>query len=211
VHNGLTPALVKAWLEARSVARQLPPPVDDYGGFRVNTCSSTEIARWVFPTINSGLVALGQALEAPRHFIKLCGTAAELCAALPQRWRSSSTGYFMTAGAPCPQAPVPDGYAAHLEKDGRRVIARVTYNGGPAASGYGAENKEVFIYDRIETQPLHRRRGLGKAVMGLLRSARSDASMPEVLVATEDGSKLYEALGWRTLSAYSTACIVSAG
>jgi hypothetical protein len=54
---------------------------------------------------------------------------------------------------------------------------------------------------------LHRRKGLGRAVMSLLGRAKARPSLPEVLIATEDGRKLYEALGWRTLSPYSTACI----
>lgn len=209
VKANLTPALVRAWLEARSVARQLPRPVDDHGGFRVDTCSSDEVARWVFPAINSGLVALGQSINEPRHLIKLCGAMEQLCAALPQRWSPSRVGYFMTAAERVQPSPVPDGYGSHLEKDACRIVARVTHNGETVASGYAAETEQVFIYDRIETLPLHQRKGLGKAVMGLLSSAKTDPSRPEVLVATEAGRKLYEVLGWRTLSAYSTASIPS--
>jgi hypothetical protein len=210
VEANLSPALVRSWLEARSLARELPQPVDDFGGFRVDTGSSSEVARWVFPTVNSGLVSLGQSVNEAKYFIKLCGSMEELCAALPRIWRPYSVGYFMTAeGTPAQQTRVPDGYVSHLENDGSRIVARVTQDGETAASGYAAETEQVFIYDRIETQLLHRRKGLGKVVMSLLRSAKTEALRPEVLVATEDGRKLYEAIGWRTLSVYSTACIPS--
>lgn len=66
-----------------------------------------------------------------------------------------------------------------------------------------------FVYDRIITDPDHRRRGLGRALMQTLHDARHNLSATELLVATEDGRTLYSALGWTTISPYSTASIVS--
>lgn len=194
-------------MEARSVARQLPPPVDDHGGFRVDTRSASEVARWVYPAVSPGLVALGQSISQSLNLIKLCGTMDELCAVLPSRWQPYGSGYFMTAFRQRGQSQIPFGYAAFLEQHEGRFFARITHNGGTAASGYAAETEDVFIYDRIETQPLHRRKGLGSAVISLLRSAKTRTSLPEALVATDDGRKLYERLGWQTLSPYSTACV----
>lgn len=88
--------------------------------------------------------------------------------------------------------------------------ARVfTDAGALAASGYAAETNDVFVYDRIITDPDHRRRGLGRALMLTLHDARHNLSATELLVATEDGRTLYSALGWTTISPYSTASIVS--
>jgi GNAT superfamily N-acetyltransferase len=44
--------------------------------------------------------------------------------------------------------------------------------GALAANGCAAETKGVFIYDRIITEPEHRRKGLGHALMMALRSTR---------------------------------------
>lgn len=89
-------------------------------------------------------------------------------------------------------------------------MARITAPDGVlAASGHAAEAAGVFIYDRIETAPEHRRRGLGGIVMNALNAHRKSTNAPELLVATEDGRRLYASLGWTVLSPYSTA--VTAG
>ena len=76
-----------------------------------------------------------------------------------------------------------------------------------AASGYAAETSEVFVYDRIETAADHQRKGLGSAVMSALSAAKRSPATVEILVATDDGRRLYKRFGWRVISAYSTATI----
>jgi predicted GNAT family acetyltransferase len=65
----------------------------------------------------------------------------------------------------------------------------------------------VFIYDRIVTDPLHRRRGLATALIGALGATRRSRASREILVATQDGRALYSALGWTLYSHYMTAFI----
>lgn len=208
MESDLTPALVRAWLEARSLARGLPPPIDDFGGYRLDTHSSTEVCRWVFPEVQPGLIELGRTVSAPRHLIKLCGAMDELCAVLPDRWRPHAVAYFMARSGPAVHAPMPDGYVSEIESNGPRTTARlVGRDGTVVAIGHAAETEQVFVYDRIETDPLHRRKGLGRAVMSLLSGSKMRVALPELLVATEDGRRLYNALGWRTISAYSTVAI----
>jgi len=48
---------------------------------------------------------------------------------------------------------------------------------------------------------------LGRAMMSLLGQAKQKRTASELLVATLDGRALYERLGWRTISPYSTASI----
>jgi hypothetical protein len=43
--------------------------------------------------------------------------------------------------------------------------------------------------------------------MAALRQAKQRPSTPELLVATEEGRALYQALGWRTLSIFSTGSL----
>ena len=182
--------------------------MDDFGGYRVDTRSPSEFARWVFPEVRPGLTELGRAISEPRHLIKLCGSMDELCTALPKRWCPHAVGYFMGLGGSPVKTAVPQGYMGDVKSDGPRTTARITdCNGTVVASGYSAETAHVFVYDRIETDPLHRRKGLGSALVSLLRTSKIQVSSRELLVATEDGRRLYEAIGWRTLSAYSTASI----
>ena len=202
------PMLLHAWLSARSLARRLPAPVPDRGGFRVDTNSAGEVRRWVFPKLDSCLVDVARTIRAPRTFLKCCTAAGDLRGALSGRWQLHAQAYFMIAEGDWSPRSVPQGYALEVEQaDG---VSQVRVWAGPnnlAASGYAAETGNAFIYDRIVTAPGHRRRGLAAAVMTALHRQRQNTDIPQLLVATEDGRALYRCLGWRILSPYSTASL----
>ncbi|WP_183029958.1 GNAT family N-acetyltransferase [Altericroceibacterium spongiae] len=210
--RGVDPQILKAWLSARSIARGLSAPVPEYGGFRVDTRSDTEVARWVFPQIVSGLETLAHSICKPRYFLKLCGSAEDLRALLPANWTLHAPSYFMQAtSSSWPVRHLPRGYRIALSRANAVSEVRIFSEAGDlAASGYGAEAGNVFIYDRIVTQPDHRRRGLGRILMQKLHETKSQTCNTQLLVATEDGRSLYATLGWKTISPYSTASIVSA-
>lgn len=208
--QGVDPAIVEAWLSARSIVRGLPLPVADHGGFRVDTRSEAEVARWVYARAAAGLETLARAIRKPRHLLKLCGTGEALLAALPAGWTLHPPAYFMRAtGEPDPRR-LADGYRIEARRVGMVLEARIiSETGALAASGYAAETQDVFIYDRIVTEPAHRRKGLGHLLMLTLHAARQRSGNPQLLVATEDGRALYSTLGWETISPYSTASIVA--
>jgi ribosomal protein S18 acetylase RimI-like enzyme len=53
------------------------------------------------------------------------------------------------------------------------------------------------VADMVGTEPAHRRRGLGLAVMGgLVTEAIKQGATDGLLVASPDGLELYRALGW---------------
>ncbi|WBB69533.1 GNAT family N-acetyltransferase [Micromonospora sp. WMMD812] len=57
------------------------------------------------------------------------------------------------------------------------------------------------VADRIETMPAHRRRGLASAVMSALaRSAIDEGAEHGILIASEDGQRLYRTLGWQPVA-----------
>lgn len=206
--EGVDRQRLHAWLAGRSIARGLPAPVPDQGGYRVETNSDAEVRRWVFPKVGSGLVSLGRAITEPRHFLKLCGDAEAFRSVLPDRWQIEASGYFMQGGAPQIRRPLPARYAIEINQTGAVTEVRIKCRAGElAASGYAAETQEAFVYDRIVTALEHRRKGLGAVVMTALHSAKRAADKPELLVATSDGRQLYESMGWRVLSTYSTASI----
>lgn len=203
------PWLVEAWLNARSIARGLPPPVPDRGGLKVDTKSDKEICRWVFPRMVGGLSELAKEIAEPRHFLKLCDSAEQLTATVPPRWELQPPGYMMMA-ATCWHEPisVPKPYELQVEQCGAVTsVTIVAPDGSLAARGYAAETADAFVYDRIETDLVHRRRGLARCIMAALAAAKKSDATPEVLVATEDGRKLYDSLGWRVCSPYSTVTI----
>jgi GNAT superfamily N-acetyltransferase len=209
----LNDALLFGWLAARSIARGLPAPVADRGGFRVDTGGEVEICRWAFTTPCAGLSELGRTLDAPGYFLKLCGDGKELLAVLPPNWRlQDEPGYVMQGPqTPPPAAALPASYRLQLDRDARSSrVAILAPDGALAASGTAAETGGVFVYDRIITEPDHRRRGLGRVVMAALRETRPDQKTTELLVATDDGRALYTTLGWTVLSPFATAEIPSA-
>lgn len=208
----LNDALLFGWLAARSIARGLPAPVADHGGFRVDTGGEVEICRWAFTRLGEGLAELGRTLDAPGYFLKLCGDGADLLAALPPNWRLQGLGYVMQGPhIPPAVAALPDGYGLQIDRSS--CGARVTIlapDGALAASGTATEAAGVFVYDRIITEPDHRRRGLGRMVMAALRGMRVDRTTTELLVATDDGRALYATLGWTVISPFATAEIPTA-
>ncbi|WP_395334994.1 GNAT family N-acetyltransferase [Novosphingobium sp. BL-8H] len=208
-NNSRLPSLVAAWLSARSVCRGLPLPVADRGGLRVDTALPAEARRWVFTSPGDGLREIGREVTLPRHPIKLSGPADELMAALPAGWQLQPQGHFMIwRNEVQPRRALPIGYHLETERDGAIIAVRVLApDGSPAANGHGAEAAGVFIYDRIETAPEHQRKGLGNVVMNALKARRTDTALPQLLVATEEGRALYETLGWKVLSPFSTAAI----
>jgi GNAT superfamily N-acetyltransferase len=203
------PQLLRAWLAARSVARTLPEPVEDFGGLRVDTNSEKEARRWVFPAAVEGIGRLASSIHEPRHFIKLCGTAEELSAAVPPHWVVEDGRWFMMLERePDASDKVPPGYRLLGSRSGPVSKVEIRTDCGElAASGFAAETANAFVYDRIETDVRHRQRGLARAVMAALESCRQSRSCRQVLMATAEGERLYSSIGWRKISPYSTACL----
>ncbi|MGR6328814.1 GNAT family N-acetyltransferase [Sphingomonas sp. XXL09] len=205
----IDPALVHGWLAGRSLARGLPVPVADHGGWRVDTDGEEERRRYVFAIADNRLRDLVASIAAPRIFVKLCADAETFRSLLPARWSVLPANCMMVAGtvAPAPP-PLPAGYVQAVQVDGR--VARVVItapDGSLASHGYAAETAGVFVYDRIVTEEPHRRRGLGRALMAALRDTRRDPGSQEVLTATPMGRALYESIGWRVYAPYTTAVI----
>jgi GNAT superfamily N-acetyltransferase len=66
-----------------------------------------------------------------------------------------------------------------------------------AARGSIAVVGDDAIADRIETDAAHRRRGLGRAMMSALAEAAvSQGARTGLLIASEEGQRLYSSLGW---------------
>ncbi|KPM25277.1 hypothetical protein AAJ72_06295 [Citromicrobium sp. RCC1885] len=204
--GGVAPALLEAWLTGRSLARGLPLPVASHGGFRVDTNGAAELRRWVFPTADMRIGELAGKIDSPREPIKACVPARDLAGFLPSGWDVQDTGYFMHCRCTPALPDLPDGFVARTEQggdSGRIDIA--TTDGVLAARGFWGRGAEAFVYDRIVVEAAFRRRGLGKALMGLIGRNRHGDDLPQLLVATEEGRLLYLSLGWEVVSPYATA------
>lgn len=209
---GSNATLVRDWLTARSIARGLPAPVDDSGGWRVETGSPKEVRRYVFADAAGGLEEIGRSVGEPRILLKLFGSERAMRSVLPPRWQVRSEGHFMIlSGDMGPVPALPSGYEAIVVANGDVVEAKIrTMDGATVASGFAAEAGDCFVYDRVSTDEAHRRRGLGRAIMKMLGAARKSPGARQALVATDQGRSLYETMGWTVLSPWTTAFIPEA-
>ncbi|WP_145807093.1 GNAT family N-acetyltransferase [Kribbella amoyensis] len=110
-----------------------------------------------------------------------------------------------------PALQLNDRYALHTELEsspavaGRAssdlIVTRATLHGGVVSSGRMAVVGEDAVADRIETDPAHRRRGLGSAVMAsLVETAAAQGAKRGILIASIDGLRLYRSLGWKVIA-----------
>ncbi|HZX04126.1 GNAT family N-acetyltransferase [Kribbella sp.] len=103
--------------------------------------------------------------------------------------------------------PATDLYLLEEMADGVLGSVRLlTPDGGVAAHGMSAVvGADVVMHD-IQTDPAHRRRGLGSVVMGALaRRAVEHGARTGLLMATIDGFHLYRKLGWTAEATMVTA------
>lgn len=201
--------LLEAWLRARSIARNLPQPVPDRGGLRVDTAMPEELRRYVFAGPSPAITQLAQEIHEPYVFIKMCGPGARLQSLVPQRWQLQAPGYLMTREAGRNPVPsLPPGYWLQVQTENQVTTARIFADDDTlAASGHAVEYEDVFVFDRIATAPAHQHQGLGAAVMAALGTAQQSQAAQRVLVATEAGRGLYSTIGWSVRSHYATVTI----
>ncbi|MEO3815264.1 N-acetyltransferase [Plantactinospora sp. B24E8] len=86
--------------------------------------------------------------------------------------------------------------------DGRVVTATVRHESGEvgARGTMGLAGTDA-VADRIETTPAHRRKGLASAVMGALANSAIEEGVEHgILIASEDGQRLYLTLGWQPVA-----------
>ena len=205
------PHIVEAWITGWTLARDTPPPVPDSGGFRVDVGWPQQKVRYVFPDLSEGLRRLASSIVDPWIFLKACASPEAMRDVLPSRWALQPLRIMMTCSGPlrADEAVLPEGYTLDLTE--HRSVSTTTVrtaNDEVAAIGHVVTVGGFAIYDQIETHADHRRRGLGRAVMKALeRIARAQGAIQGVLVATNEGRALYETLGWRAHSPYTTAVI----
>ncbi|HEU4947406.1 MAG TPA: GNAT family N-acetyltransferase [Kribbella sp.] len=100
-----------------------------------------------------------------------------------------------------PALKLHDRYTLMSELESNVIITRATLHGAVVSSGRMAVIGEDAVADRIETDPAHRRRGLGSAVMAaLVEAAAAQGAKRGILIASRDGLRLYRSLGWKVVA-----------
>jgi len=203
------PQLVAQWVQGWSLAREVAPPIWENGVYRVEVGWPDVIRRFVFPSLTPAVAQLAETISDPYIILKIFAAPEEVRKCLPSNWMVHPPAFMMTCLQPMKtiNTQLDKEYTLDIADNIPVPIARVlTTQGEVAAIGRIAFTEDAGIYDRIETHPLHRRRGLGSIIMKALESVGTARGITKgLLVATAPGRALYETLGWKVHSLYTTA------
>ena len=207
----IDPYIVEKWLKGWSLSRGLPLPVKNGSGFRVDVGWPEQKARYVFPGFTNEFIDLANTITEPWVFLKVCAPADLIKNRIPSQWVIQPPGFMMTCFTTMssPKSALTDEYILEVKNEVPVSIAKVlTANGDIAATGRLVFADDFVIYDRIETDALHRRKGLATIILKTLEGiAVSRGKTKAVLVATEAGKALYETLGWTLYAPYTSVVI----
>ncbi len=189
--------ILRAWVHGWAVSRATPPPVDEPDGHRVDVGLPGHRVRYLLRS-PATVATRAAAVASPGTWLKTCGSRPAVLAGLTPAWTAGETEYLMAFDGRMPPVAVPPPYSVTVTGDGPAWDVLVSAGDAPAARGRVAVADGVAVFDKIETQPEHRRRGLGRVVMHRLGAAAGARSA--VLLASEPGRGLYTTLGWRVVS-----------
>lgn len=199
--------LVTDWVWGWALSRGTPDTVTEPDGYRIDVGLPAHRVRYVLLDPSSAGPRAGGLTE-PGTWLKVCGSAEQVRPALSSRWTVGAQEHLMSTGlGTIPSTTPPDTYTVELHSTGDVHDAVVRGAGGEcAAKGRVAVRGRAAVIDVVETDPAHRRRGLGSVVMSeLTRAAADRGAVRAVLVATEAGRALYEKLGWTVESPITPA------
>lgn len=206
--------LIEKWLNGWSVSREVSLPFKYKSGFKVEVGWENQKTRYVFPALNEDLIHLAESIDEPWVFLKVCAACSELTEILPDRWTIQPQGYLMMSENnpyKFENRVLADGYSMETEisDEGIYLIKIKDKNKDLASSGRVACTDGWAIYDRIETSQFHQRKGLGSYLFAELQKIANKKGIENnILVATEEGRLLYESLGWKVVSLYTSVVIV---
>ncbi|MEU4104951.1 GNAT family N-acetyltransferase [Streptomyces tanashiensis] len=193
--------ITKAWVAGWTASRGTPSAVTEPWGYRIDVGLPRHVVRHVLPAPDAASVgALCARLTAPYSWLKVMAGPEEVEPWITEGWTVPDDPGFMMVKALDPGArpAPPEGYARTTEvQDGVVRVRILAPDGALAARGQIAPTGSTAVADQIETDPAHRRRGLGANVMRTLEAAAAQAGATTgVLAATTDGRALYDSLGW---------------
>ena len=174
------------------------------GGWRIEVGAPEQLRRFVFAEAHGRVGERAASVLEPNVFLKVCAEPSDVEPMLPVGWSIRPPGFLMTLDDQMPEGPAPDALRAGFEAVDGVLFCRLSLDGVETARGRAVVVDGVTVFDRIAVDEPWRRRGLGREVMRRLQ-VETGSERRGVLVATRDGRALYETLGWRLHSAYTTA------
>lgn len=205
--------ILEKWLRGWTLSRVLSPPVKYKSGFKVDVGFERQKTRYVFPKLNEDFVLLANEIKEDYIFLKVCASPEEVANVVPAHWTLQPQGYMMSCRFPMniPNINLPDGYTIKYEGYNSTVLLKIVApDGDLAATGRIVLVDDLAVYDRIVTEEKYRRKGLATIVISKLEQiAAAKGVYGNFLVATEEGKLLYQSLGWKISSLYTSIVIES--
>ncbi|NML70142.1 GNAT family N-acetyltransferase [Chryseobacterium sp. RP-3-3] len=203
--------IVEKWLKAWSLSRKLPLPVRYKSGFKVEVGEERQKIRYVFSELNHDFIELSKQIDKPWTYLKVCASPDEVKNTVSGKWIIQPPGYMMSCFGPMKNSDTNlcEGYRIEYEKyNSTTVIKIIAENGELASIGRIVLVDDLAVYDRIVTEEKHQRKGLATFLMRELEKiALSKGITNNFLVATEQGKRLYESMGWELYSNYTSIVI----
>jgi GNAT superfamily N-acetyltransferase len=169
------------------------------------------LERHVVVDYDAGLLGeLASGLHTPGTWLKVCAPLEKVIPLLHEDWQVQAPEYLMAVALSDTPPAAHEGYLLSLSTSGAVSDAELRdMDGQLAAKGRVAHSEGVATFDQIVTEPAHQRKGLGRVIMAALGNlAIAREARVGVLVATEQGRALYQAIGW-TLVSPMTAAVVA--
>ena len=198
----------RAWARGWAISRSTPAPIERPGCFQILVGKPEQTTRYVFPRFDQDVLRQLLAAEAgPGTWLKICAPREQVTGLLSGDWTVHAPEFLMSVPLADGADPVIAGYRTRIERRGALALVTIVADSGElAASGQAALDGEFATFDQIVTAEAHRRKGLGRLVMSALSTAARDAGARQgVLVATEAGAALYQAIGWFLVSPVTAA------
>ncbi|MEU4236963.1 GNAT family N-acetyltransferase [Actinoplanes sp. NPDC026619] len=199
--------LVVRWQRGWGVSRGVPASKDVGGAVRAH-CRQNGREVEYFAYDDTDLARLAQLVRGEEAVTWLTvpsaepdRAAADLEAAGLVLLKRSEQLMTIDLGEHPPATPA-EPYRIRTRVDGGAITVEVLdASGAEGAHGWAGLSGGDAVADRILTAPEHRRRGLGRAVMSALATtAREHGAGTGLLVASDEGQRLYQALGWRPVA-----------
>ncbi|MGW3108982.1 GNAT family N-acetyltransferase [Streptomyces sp. NPDC001100] len=203
-----TAEAVEAWAHGWALSRGAAEPAPSAWGFTIDVGLPQHVMRHVLTDADEPTVRKITEAAAPNVWLKAFVPPETLTPWLASGWSvSGGPSFLMSAPLRASHAEVPDGY--RLRTWSRAGVTRALVraaDGAFAARAQVAVTGSTAVVDQVETDPAHRRRGLGRLVMAALADvAAGQGPAVGVLGATADGRALYERIGWRVLAPLTSA------
>lgn len=198
--------LISRWEAGWARSRGLPPATHVEGGLAVSIGEVgrdiEHIALTVDPVVHERLA-------------DLVATSADAWLTVPTLDREATSALVVAAGlelaapewfmriglAKHPAVAAPRGYTLEAHIEGDVIVADATTPDGiRAADARMAVVGRDAVADKVATDAAHRRRGLGSALMSaLVDRAQRRGAETGLLIASDEGRRLYERLDWEVV------------